>query len=131
MPGRKLRQFLMKDFAGVVWDLLVEEGRRRPRGFTFASPAPQRAGSGGGRDAVGHAVEPGSQRIIHAKRPSLACQDQEGRLERILSVVMVAENAPADVQHHCAVSAYKRREGNFRVSVAPRIARRAGGPSIR
>ena len=64
--------------------------------------------------------EPGPQRVRRPERAGLACQDQEGRLGRILGVVVVAEDAPADALHHRAVPTDQGREGGLGARAAPR-----------
>ena len=59
---------------------------------------------------MGHAVQPGADRLALADRAGLAEQDQECRLERVLGLVRVAQDAPADAQHHRAVQGHERGE---------------------
>ena len=50
--------------------------------------------------AIGHAVEPGGERVAHPDRSGLADQDQERRLECVVRVVRAAEDLPADPHDH-------------------------------
>ena len=54
-----------------------------------------------------------------ADRSGLAHQDQESRLERVLHIVRVAEDAAADPQHHRPVTPHQRRERDLGRLVAP------------
>ncbi len=62
------------------------------------------------RHPPGNAVQPGAQPPGVADRPGPLHQHQERRLERILDVVPVAEDPPADAQHHRAVQGHQRGE---------------------
>ncbi len=66
------------------------------------------------RHPAGDAEEPAAHRIPVPDGPGLAHQDQEGRLKGIVGVVRVAQFAPADAQHHRAVTVDQRREGGLR-----------------
>ena len=59
------------------------------------------------------AVQPAAQGVAIADRAGPAHQNQEGGLERILDVVRVAEDAPADVQHHRPVADHQLLEGRL------------------
>ncbi len=93
-----------------------EDGSRlRPVGRTaFLGPAsagdlpPGLAGR-----ADRHAIQPGPERIRVADRPGLARQDEEGGLEGVLGVVVIAEQLPADAQDHRAVSRHDGGEGGL------------------
>ena len=58
-------------------------------------------------------MEPGAQRIPHPEGPGLPDQDQERRLERILGVVRVGQDAPADAQDHRPMPLDQDREGQL------------------
>ena len=62
----------------------------------------RRGGPGPCRDPSADPVEPAAERIVDADGPGLADQDQEGRLERVLDVVGIAQDAAADAQDHRA-----------------------------
>src|SRR5262249_13700300 len=47
------------------------------------------------------------------ERRGLAAQNNEGGLEGVLGVGLVAEDAAADAQHHRTMSAHQRREGRL------------------
>ncbi len=76
-----------------------------------------------GGDAQRDRVQPRPERIPHPERTRLVHQHQEGRLEGVLGIVLVAEGCPAGVQHHRPVPRDQRRERQFR-----RLARPAGEP---
>ena len=56
-------------------------------------------GPGAHGGAVGHLMQPGAQRVLHPERPGFADQDQEGRLERILGLMLVTQYRPASLEH--------------------------------
>src|SRR3977135_3345426 len=56
------------------------------------------------RDTIGDAVEPASQRCRPLDRRSLASEDEEGGLERVLRVMRVPEHATADAQDQTAMT---------------------------
>jgi hypothetical protein len=64
------------------------------------------------RQAKGNLMQPASQRFTGANGRRLACQNEECRLERILGVLHVSQDAPAGREYHWAVKAHdlgKRR----------------------
>src|SRR3954452_1286520 len=65
--------------------LMLPSGRRR---------------AGAGRDAAGDRVEPGPQRVAHPERAGSTPQDQEGRLEGVVGVVLIAQEGPAGAEDH-------------------------------
>jgi hypothetical protein len=65
---------------------------------------------------VGDPAEPARQRRAPADRAGLARQRQEGGLESVLGVRLVAQHAPADVQHQALVPPDEQLEGRL---VAP------------
>jgi hypothetical protein len=73
-------------------------------------------GPSAGTDAAGDREEPWADRIGDRQRPRAANQDQEGRLEGVLGVVVVARGRPAGAQHHRAVPAHQHFEGTFRLT---------------
>ena len=99
--GRKPIELIVEQGPQVEVVSRVRRGRRRPFDLVDVGLVIPRFGGtrplGG---AISHAAEPGGQRLAHADRTALAHQDEERRLERILHVVPVAENLPADPQHH-------------------------------
>ena len=68
---------------------------------------------------MSHAVQPGPDRFAFADRASLAKQDQERRLERVIGLVWVAQDAPADAEHHRAVPLDQQGEGRVHLGVLP------------
>ena len=73
---------------------------------------------------MGHAVQPGADRLALADRAGLAEQDQERRLERVVGLVRVAQDAPADAEHHRAVPLDQQGEGRLHLGVPSRPAPR-------
>src|SRR5262249_25568077 len=63
--------------------------------------------------AVGDAVQPAADLLPRRDRGGLADEDEERGLEGVLRVVDVADDAPADVEHHRAVAAHQGREGRL------------------
>ncbi|XBH05237.1 hypothetical protein V5E97_04245 [Singulisphaera sp. Ch08] len=59
------------------------------------------------------AVQPAAQGVAIADRAGPAHQNQECGLEGIRDVVRVAEDAPADVQHHRPVADHQLLEGRL------------------
>jgi hypothetical protein len=51
--------------------------------------------------------QPGARRTAPVNRVRPPDQNQEGRLEGILGIVLVSKNGPADAQHHCAMSLHQ------------------------
>jgi hypothetical protein len=104
VPGRQFRQFMIQYGP----QLCAGVGRRRfglrqDGHLPFPGP-PAGAGRPGphGR-GVGDTVQPIPDRLAWPHRARLADQDEEGRLEGVLGVLGVVEDAPADAQDHRAV----------------------------
>ena len=79
-------------------------------GLPFAGAAPGRGDVRLDRDAVRHAVQPAAQGLAPPDRAGLLDQDEEGRLEGVLGVVGVAEDAAADREHHRPVPRHQGLE---------------------
>ena len=95
---------------------IVPRRDRRGRGRPLAQPrlvlpAPRRAAFGVQGGAVGHAVQPVAHQLALADGSRLTSQDQEGGLEGVLGVLLVAEHAPAHPQHHRPVPLHEAGEG--------------------
>ena len=75
--------------------------------YTFSGPA----GAQGG--PAGHAVKPVAQDGARGERSGLAGQDEEGGLEGVLGVGLVAQHGPADVEHHRPVPVQQGVEGGL------------------
>ena len=84
---------------------------------TFSRPESRGIDVGPDSNAVGHTVQPTSQRALDPERANPADQDEEGGLESVLNVDRVAEHTSADGQDHRAVPGDQRRESVL-VSVA-------------
>jgi hypothetical protein len=86
--------------------VVASRGRRlHPRGGPrlLRTPPGHRSPSLQGRP-VGHTVQPGPEArpLVDRRRP--ADEDEEGGLEGVLGVVIVAQDATADPEHHRAVA---------------------------
>ena len=62
------------------------------------------------RRAAGHAVEPAAHERAVAQARGLAREDEEGGLEGVLRILLVAEHAPAEVEDHRPVPPHQGRE---------------------
>jgi hypothetical protein len=81
---------------------------RHPDRALLDLPPPACAGVGLNRDPVRHTVQPARQRTLdRPDRVSLAHQDQERRLKRVLGIIRIAENLPANGQHHRPVALHE------------------------
>jgi hypothetical protein len=85
--------------------------------FTPACEPEPSVPGGSQRDAV----EPMTEKIGIANRPSLVGQDEKNRLKGILGVVLVNQVLPAKPEHHRSVAIDKRAKGSFRGGVTPGI----------
>src|SRR6516165_10382744 len=63
--------------------------------------------------APGHAVQPARQRRVPADRGGVAGQHEEGGLEGVLRVLVVAQHAAADAHDEGTVAPYQRGEGGL------------------
>ena len=79
----------------------------------LVGPPSGRCRSGPGRDAECHPVEPRAQRVAPANRGRLAGQDQERRLEGVLSLVRIAKDLAADSEDHRAMTFHQGGEGDL------------------
>jgi hypothetical protein len=77
-------------------------------------------------------MEPGADQVTGPDGCRLANQHQEGGLEDVFGVMVVAENPPADSQHHWPMANYQALKGGLvmpfqerlqQLSVAEAIAR--------
>jgi hypothetical protein len=84
-----------------AWVLDVDLGMR-------PGPPPRPIAAGARGDPERHTVQPVRQQLAVAQRARPADQDQERRLERILHVVRIVEQPPADAQDHRAVPRHDR-----------------------
>ena len=64
-------------------------------------------------------IQPVSQQVGVANRPSLASQNEEDGLESIFGMVSVTQELAADVQHHGPVPRHQGGESRFAGGVAP------------
>jgi hypothetical protein len=65
--------------------------------------------------AMGNAMEPGPERILHPEGPRLAHQHEEGRLEGVTGIVIVAQDGPASTPDHRPVPRHQGGERQFRL----------------
>ena len=65
------------------------------------------------RRATGDLMEPGTQRVSHPERSSLAEEDEKRGLEGIFRVVLVADDGQADAPDHRFVPLDERRESQL------------------
>ena len=82
------------------------------------APADQ-LGPGLASRTQGDPVEPVAQQVGVADRTSLAGQHEEDGLEGVFGVVAVAQDLPADTQHHRPVPRYQSGEGHFGIGITP------------
>jgi len=64
-------------------------------------------------DAAGDAMKPRTERIPHPESSRLPRQDEEGRLEEILGLVLVAQETSAYAKHHRSVAFHQGCERVF------------------
>jgi hypothetical protein len=77
-------------------------------------PEPNRSlGNRFSRNAQGDAEEPVAEEVGIPKNGGFSSQDEEDRLEGILSQMEIVNVLPADGEHHGAMPLYERREGGF------------------
>ena len=72
--------------------------------------SPSRGGTGARRDPEGHPVQPARQRVTPPDRSGRPGQDEERGLERVLGIVMIAQDLLADPLDHGPVPFHERRE---------------------
>ena len=70
-------------------------------------------------DPVSDTVKPARQGVFDPEGSSLAGEHQESRLERVLGVMLVAEHAAADTQHHRPVPLDQHLERGIGTIVLP------------
>ncbi len=76
------------------------DGPGRFDGPTVADPSTDRGNPGPRGDPDRDSVKPAPDRILLADRPGPARQDQERRLERVVHVGGIVQDATADAQDH-------------------------------
>jgi hypothetical protein len=64
-------------------------------------------------NAAGDAMQPTAQRFALADRGSVAREHEKGCLAGVFSVVLIAQHASADAQHHRSVSLHDRAESSL------------------
>ena len=79
----------------------------------FALLPPARALSGLHGYSIGHAVQPAAYRLSLANRCRLAGQDEKRRLEGILRVLFVLQDAPAHAPHGPPEAFHQAIKGRF------------------
>ena len=78
--------------------------------LTLNRGPPGREGARPERGARGHAVQPGAEGITHPERAGLADEHQERGLERVVRVVLVAQDPLASAEDHRPVALHEHRE---------------------
>jgi hypothetical protein len=110
VAGRQALDFLVEDLPPVL--AFGRRGRRLGHDdhllLTLAAAGQDGPGFEGG--PPGHAVQPARHPVARHDARRLAGQDEERRLEAVLGVVGVRQQAPADAHHHRPVAAHQRRE---------------------
>jgi hypothetical protein len=102
---------VVDDLLGVV----DERGGRAPGCGPLGGAALAIAAAGGvgphlEGDPPRYAMEPAAQRILDPERCRLTRQQAKGRLERVIGVVGIAEDPPADPKDHRAMAVHQRLE---------------------
>jgi hypothetical protein len=100
-------------------DIGAHESRGAHRGSLFMPPSPccGRPDTDGGpmRDLM----EPWTQRVVHPERAGPAHEVQKGCLERVVSVVGIAEDRSANAEYHWSVPLDQGSEGELGAFAAP------------
>jgi hypothetical protein len=86
------------------------------RGLDLVPPLPGELHPRLERQTKGDAVQEAAHRFDAEQRSGPPAEDKEGRLENVLGVVDIMQDAAADVQHHRPMPPYQGREG---VLIAP------------
>ncbi len=108
-------QLLMKHRADLgTLDVVIAcdflfRSRNRPQ-FNLA---PIRVGFGTQRHPKRNAVQPPAQRVMVPDPARPAHQNQKGRLKRVFDVMRLAQDPPADLQHHRSVPSHQLRESRL------------------
>ncbi len=110
---RELLDLVVKHVAEVVPSRVIRGWHRHLGRPPLVRTAPGRGRSGRQGDASGDAVQPARRRAPLANRSTLPSQDQERGLEGIFGVMRVAQDHPADAQHHWAMSGDQLGEGEL------------------
>jgi hypothetical protein len=71
------------------------------------------------RDALGDAEKPARYGRTAPDRPGPACEHQKNGLKRIVGVVRIAQNTPADPENHRAVADHQLFKGRLGRLIAP------------
>ena len=74
-------------------------------------------------------MEPRTKRVPHPERAGPAYQHEECRLERVVSVGVIAQDAATDAEHHRTVAAHQDRERRL-VAPGQEAAENLGVPFI-
>ncbi len=82
-------------------------------GPLLPNPSPRPVATASAGDPERDPIQPVRQQVAVAQCAGLPDQDQERRLEGVLDVVRVIEQAPADAQHHRPVPRHDRLEGDL------------------
>ena len=116
---RQLIEFLMNRLAPVIRAFELGRTNRHLGSTLLDGPLPISGNLEATGGAAGDSMKPGRQRISHPQPVSFAGQNEKGRLECILCIVIVADDASADAQDHRTVTLDQFRECDLgRLSVA-------------
>ena len=85
-------------------------GRGDERDLTLVVPAAGGRGPGTPGEAVGDGVKPARQGPAPVQRRGLAGEDEEGGLEGVLGVLLLAQHPPAHAQHQRPVAPHQLRK---------------------
>src|SRR5438874_2326038 len=78
--------------------------------LTLFGGTPRLGGTGFKRRVTSHAVEPIAKRSSAAQAGRLAHQHEKRRLKRVLGIVMMVQDPPANAQHHGGMPSDQRRK---------------------
>jgi hypothetical protein len=73
-------------------------------GPPLVHPSPSRRAPGAARNSQGNPVEPTPYRVLFAYGARTANEDEERSLEGILCGVLIAQDRPANAEHHRAMA---------------------------
>ena len=105
--------FFVQDRAEVVEIVMAAFGIR-DGSQSFMTSLTSRGGACAECGLVGNAMEPRSERLFHPEPACFFHKDKERGLKRILRIVLIDENVPADSQDHRPVPLDERGERQFR-----------------
>src|SRR5947208_3400643 len=90
-----------------------EPAANRTAALALEAARPLRSAPGTDRDTISHSVEPWTEGVAHANGRRPPSENEEGRLERVLGVVVVGQDAPTHPEHQRPMALHQRREGTL------------------